>query len=69
MKLLGGTESKIIKDKNGENVPNLEISKVVLVHCNIVNDDYQQDSKVLYRFVPSKPFGSSQKFHQQIFSF
>ena len=59
MKLLGGTESKIIKDKNGENVPNLEISKVVLVHCNIVNDDYQQDSKVLYRFVPSKPFGSS----------
>ena len=59
MKLFGGTESKIIKDKNGENVPNLEISKVVLVHCNIVNDDYQQDSKVLYRFVPSKPFGSS----------
>ena len=59
MKLLGGTESKIIKDKNGENVPNLEISKVVLVHCNIVNDDYQQDSKVLYRFVSSKPFGSS----------
>ena len=43
MKLLGGTESKIIKDKNGENVPNLEISKLVLVHCNIVNDDYQQD--------------------------
>ena len=45
--------------------PNLEISKVVLVHCNIVNDDYQQDSEVLYRFVPIKPFGSS----QQIFSF
>ena len=58
MKLLGSTENKITKDKNGENVPHLEITEVVLVHCNIVNNDYQQDSKVLYTFVPNKPFGS-----------
>ena len=58
MKLLGSTESKITKDKNGENVPHLEITKIVLVHCNIVNNDYQQDSRILYTFVPNKPFGS-----------
>ena len=40
MKLLGSTECKITKDKNGENVPHLEITKVVLAHCNIVNNDY-----------------------------
>ena len=43
MKLLGSTESKITKDRNGESVPHLEITEVVLVHCNIVNNDYQQD--------------------------
>ena len=58
MKLLGSTKNKITKDKNGENVPHLEITEVVLVHCNIVNNDYQQDSKVLYTFLPNKPFGS-----------
>ena len=58
MKLLGSIENKITKDKNGENVPHLEITEVVLVHCNIVNNDYQQDSRVLYTFVPNKPFGS-----------
>ena len=58
MKLLGSAEDKITKDKNGENVPHLEITEVVLVHCNIVNNDYQQDSRVLYTFVPNKPFGS-----------
>ena len=58
MKLLGSTENKITKDKNDENVPHLEITEVVLVHCNIVNNDYQQDSRVLYTFVPNKPFGS-----------
>ena len=57
MKLLGSTESKITKDKNGENVPYLEITEVVLLHCNIVNNDYQQDSRVLYTFVPNKSFG------------
>ena len=58
MKLLGSTKNEITKDKNGENVPHLEITEVVLVHCNIVNNDYQQDSRVLYTFVPNKPFGS-----------
>ena len=57
MKLLGSTKSKITKDKNGENVPHLEITEVVLIHCNIVNNDYQQDSRVLYTFVPNKSFG------------
>ena len=58
MKLLGSTENKITKDKNGENVPHLEITEVVLVHCNIVNNDYQQDSRVLYTFVPNKALAS-----------
>ena len=58
MNLLGSTENKITKDKNGENVLHLEITEVVLVHCNIVNNGYQQDSRVLYRFLPNKPFGS-----------
>ena len=58
MKLLGSTENKITKDKNGENVPHLEITEVVLVHCNMVNNDYQQDSRVLYTFIPNNPFGS-----------
>ena len=58
MRLYGGIENKITKDKYGENVPHLEIAEVVLVHCNIVNNDYQQDSKVLYTLVPNKPFGS-----------
>ena len=58
MKLLGSSKYKIIKGKNGENVPHLEITEVVLVHCNVVNNDYQQDSRVLYTFVPDKPFGS-----------
>ena len=58
MKLLGSTERKITKDKNGENVPHLEITEVVLVHCNLVNNDYQQDSRVLCTYVPNKPFGS-----------
>ena len=56
--LLGSTESKIAKDKNGENVPHLEIVELVLVHCNLVNNDCQQDSRILYTFVPNKPFGS-----------
>ena len=58
MKLLGSTENKITEDKNGENVPQLEITEVVLFHCDIVNNDYQQDSRVLHTFVPNKPFGS-----------
>ena len=58
MKLLGSTESKITKDKNGENVPHLEVVELVMVHCNFVNNDYQQDSRILYTFVPNKTFGS-----------
>ena len=58
MKLLGSTKNKINKDKNGENVPHLEITEVVLVHCNMVNNDYQPESWVLYTFVPNKYFGS-----------
>ena len=58
MKLLGSTESKITEDKDGEIVPHLEIIELVLVHCNLVNNDYQQDSRILYTFVPNKTFGS-----------
>ena len=58
MKLLGSTESKITEDKKGKNVPHLEIVELVLVHCNLVNNDYQQDSRILYTFVPNKPFSS-----------
>ena len=52
LKLLGSTKHKITKNKNDENVPHLEITEVVLVHCNIVNNDCEQDSRVLYTFVP-----------------
>ena len=55
MKLLGSTKNEITKDKN---VPHLEIIEVELIHCSIVNNDYQQDSRVLYMFVPNKSFGS-----------
>ena len=58
MKLLGSTENKITKYKNGENLPKLGITEEALIHSNIVNNDYQQDSRVLYSFVPNKPFGS-----------
>ena len=56
MKLLGSTKIKKNKGKNDEKVPHLEITKVVLVYCNIVNNDYQHDSKVLYTFVLNKSF-------------
>ena len=56
MKLLGSTKSKITKDKNGENVSHLETTDVVLIHCNIVNNNYQQNSRILYTFVPNKSF-------------
>ena len=58
MKLLENTENKITKDKNSENVPHLEIVELVLVHCNLVNNNYQQHSRILYTFVPNKTFGS-----------
>ena len=58
MKLLGSTKNKISEDKNGENVPHLEITEVVLVNFSIANNDYQQDSRVLYMFVPNKSLGN-----------
>ena len=58
IKLLGSTKNKITRDKNGEHVPYLEITEVVSIDCSIVNNDYQQDSRVLYTFIPNKPFGS-----------
>ena len=57
MKLLGSTKKDVDKDKNGEDVPKLESVEVVLVHCNLVNNNYQQASKVLFTFVPNKQFG------------
>ena len=53
MKSLGSTKSKINKDKNGDFLPHLEFTEVVLVHCNTVNNNYQQDSRVLYTFAIS----------------
>ena len=58
MILLGTTERKITKDKNGEHMPHLEVTDLVLVHYNLLNNDHQQDSRILYTFVPNKPFGS-----------
>ena len=59
MKLHGSSKSKITKDKNDENVPHLEITEVVLLHCNIVNNDFQHDSRVLNTFIRSQSFGQS----------
>ena len=56
MKLLGSTKSKITEDKNGENVPYLKITEV-LIHCNVVNNSYQQNSGVLHTFIPNKSLG------------
>ena len=57
MKLLVSTKSKIAKNKNGENVPYLEIAEVILIHCNVVNNSHQQNSRILYTFVLNKLFG------------
>ena len=58
MKLLGSAESKITKYKNGEDVAHLDAVELLLIHCNLVNSDYQQDSRILYTFVPNNTFGS-----------
>ena len=57
IKLLGSTKKDVDKDKNGEDVPKLESVEVVLVHCNLVKNDSQHTSKVLFTFVPNKEFG------------
>ena len=56
MKLFESTKNKIAKEKNGKNVRNLEITDVVLVHYNVASNDYEQDSRVLYKFGPNKSF-------------
>ena len=57
MKLLKSTKRKITKDKHGENFPHIEITEVVLFHCNINMNDHQHDSRILCAFVPNKSFG------------
>ena len=69
MKLLGSAKSKINKDENGENIPHLEFTEVVLIHCNIANNGYQQDWGVLYSFVPNKSFGQLLNISPKIFNF
>ena len=66
MKLLGSTESKITGGKNGENVPHLKVVELVLIHCNIVDNSYQQNSRILYTFVPNKTFDSLLEISLQI---
>ena len=68
MKLLGSTKKVIDKDKNGENVPKLESVEVVLVHCNLVKNDYQHASKVLFSFVPNKNFGQLLNISPYVFT-
>ena len=58
IKLFGSTESKITREKNDENVPHLKVVELVLIHCNIVDNSYQKNPRILYIFVPNKPFGS-----------
>ena len=55
--ILGGTKYKL--NQNGGNVPHLEITEVVLIHCNSINNNYQHDSRVMYTLVPNKLFGQS----------
>ena len=69
VELLGSTESKIYKDKNSENFPHLEIVELVLIHCNIVNNNNQRNSRILYTFVPTNHLVVYYKFHLQIISF
>ena len=57
MRLLGSTKKDVDSSKNSENVPKLESAEVVLVHCNLVKNDYQHTSKVLFGFVLNKQFG------------
>ena len=63
MKLLGSTKNKITKNENRKNVPRLEMTKVILVHCNIVNNDSQYNSRTLYTFLPNRLPADCQIFH------
>ena len=68
MKLLGSTNKVVDKDKNSENIPKLEYAEVVLVHCNLVKNDYQHASKVLFSFVPNKQFGQLLNISPHVFT-
>ena len=68
MKLLGSTKKVVYKDENSENVPKLESVEVVLVHCNLVRNDYQHASKVLFSFVPNKKFGQLLNISLHVFT-
>ena len=69
MKLLGSTKSKTTKDENSKNVPHLEITEAVLIHSNIFNNDYHQDSRFLHTFVPNKSFGQLLDIQQKYIIF
>ena len=58
MKILGSNKNKVTKDKNNQNLPHFEITKLVLVYCNIADSDFQQNSRVLYKFNRNNPFGT-----------
>ena len=68
MKLLGSSNKVVDKDKNSDNVPKLESVEVVLVHCNLVKNDYQHASKVLFSFVPNKQFGQLLNISPHVFT-
>ena len=68
MKLLGSTKNVVDKDKNSENVPKLESVEVVLAHCNLVKNDYQHASKVLFSFAPNKQFGQLLNISPHVFT-
>ena len=68
MKLLGSTKKIVDKNKNGEIVPKLESVEAVLVHCNLVKNDYQHASKVLFTFVPNKKFGQLLNISPHVFT-
>ena len=68
MKLLGSTKKVVDKDKNGENIPKSESVEVILVHCNLVKNDYQHASKVLFTFVPNKKFGQLLNISPHVFT-
>ena len=68
MKLLGSTKNVVGKDKNSENVPKLESVEVVLMHCNLVENDYHHASKLLFSFVPNKQFGQLSNISPHVFT-
>ena len=68
MRLLGSTKKYVDKDKDGENAPKLESVEVVLVHCNLVKNDYQHASKVLFSFVPNKKLGQLLNISPHVFT-